>query len=299
MKTRALASLAVAAVSLVPITAVAQHEPEPSQPIVVEGEMPEEPVTVRQAVQTMAREHGRDVPTTRFFDELCISVSGLNAAGNAYVAERIVENARDAGLDGSADCARANALVLVWHDPARLVERIKDEQPWLLPEEQRNNVDRAIHRGEQVLVWHNRETYNAGGRPIGYQQNVAGGTQGVHNALSVETRVNNNGWPRRTDLEFSRAVVSAVVIVDSDVVPGMEIDRLADYASMRLMAPDLVPLDEPGSPSSVTSPFPAEGGPDAMTRFDRAYLEALYDLPPNAPAIRLAAAVARAYEGEE
>ncbi|WAT17880.1 hypothetical protein OZN62_13335 [Aurantiacibacter sp. MUD11] len=296
MKTRLLASLAAfAAVVVTPATAAAQE----ARDIVVEGEAPEEPATVREAVQTMAREHGRDVPSTRFFDELCVSVSGLNAAGNAYVAQRILENAAQAGLDGSADCSRANALVLVWHDPAGLVERIKDEQPWLLPEQQRNDVDRAIYRGEQVLVWHNEETYNAGGRPIGFQQNVAGGTQGVHNALSVETRVNNNGWPRRVDLEFSRAVISAVIIVDADVVPGMEIDRLADYATMRLMAPDLVPLDEPGSPSSVTSPFPVAGGPDAMTRFDRAYLEALYDLAPNAPAIRLAGAVARAYEGEE
>ena len=53
------------------------------------------------------------------------------------------------------------------------------------------------------------------------------------------------------------------------------------------------------SPASVTSPFPDESGPQGLTRFDAAYLEALYSLPPNAPALRMAGAVARIYESDE
>ena len=68
---------------------------------------------------------------------------------------------------------------------------------------------------------------------------------------------------------------------------------------MRLLAPDLMPLEgEAPEPSSITAPFPEEGGPETLTRFDRAYLTALYDLPPNAPQTRLAGAVVEAYANE-
>lgn len=264
----------------------------------VEGEVLEDADIVRDVVQDMADEHGRDVPTTRYLDALCISVSGLNENGNNFVRDRVLDNAEYAGLRTQEPGCRANALVLIYDEPAELIERIKREQPWLIPAEAGNSIDRALYRGDQVIVWHNEEVRNEGGRPIYHSQNIAGGTRGSHDAISTAARVNNNGWPRRNALEYSRAVVSAVVILDADIVAGLDIVRLADYATMRLLAPNLVPLEQATSPASVTSPFPDESGPQGLTRFDAAYLEALYSLPPNAPALRMAGAVARAYEGD-
>lgn len=296
MKTRLIAPLF--AVTL-PVVAAAQETAPAPGTIVVEAETLEEPAEVRAVVQELAQQHGRDAPTTRYFDELCISVSGLNRAGNEFARARILENAEMVGLTVQDPGCRVNALVLVYHDPAELVDRIKDEQPWAISAENENKLERALARGDQILVWHNEEVRDESGRRIPHSQDVAGGSRGVHETIGVAARVNHGGWPRRNALQHSRGVVSATIILDSDVVAGLDIVRLADYATMRLMAPDLVPLDERGSPASVTSPFPDESGPQGLTRFDAAYLEALYSLPPNAPALRMAGAVARIYEGDE
>ena len=178
------------------------------------------------------------------------------------------------------------------------MEQIKQDVPGLLPRERRQYVDGQVAEGAQVIVWHNEESRTQGGRPIGYQRTVAGDTT-VGGSLSVETRVNNNNWPSRTELAFATGVKSAVVMLDGAIVEGMEIDRLADYATMRLLAPDLLPLEgELPEPASVTAPFPEEGGPETLTRFDRAYLSGLYAMRPNAPSTRLARLVAEAYEEE-
>ncbi len=279
-------------------TATAQDAPAEGE-IVVPGETARAPEDVRSLVQRLAEDARPDVPATRFFDALCLSVSGLNSAGNDYLHDRIVRNAADIGLPAQGEGCRVNAMVLIFHDVAGLVERIKDEQPMLLPREERVAVDAAVARGDEFIVWHNEEDRNMGGRRLAYGRAVPG-DDNVGGSFNVDARININNWPSRAELAFSRGVVSAAIIFDSEIIEGMEIDRLADYATMRLLAPDLIPLDgEFPEPASITAPFPAEGGPERLTRFDRAYLTALYALRPNAPAVRLARAVAEEYEGED
>ena len=267
--------------------------------IVVTGEGAVEPGEVASLVQRLADTHRADRPATRFFDALCLTVNGLNEAGNAWVKNRIEANARQVGLETLGEGCRTNAVLFIDDRPAALVARIEEEVPALLPRESRADVRSQLYAGRRTIVWHNEEDRNQGGRRVGYQQTVAG-EKGVITSLSGTARINNNNWPSRSELSFSRGVVSAAMIVDGAVVEGMVIDRLADYATMRLLAPDLVPLDGTApEPETITAPFPQEGGPEALTRFDLAYLTALYSLRPNAPAIRLARAVAEAYEGEE
>ena len=292
-------SLAIAtalAIACLPFAASAQ---DGQDDIVVTGEGAVEPNEVASLVQQLTDTHRADRPATRFFDALCLTVTGLNAAGNAWVKNRIEANARQVGLESQGEGCRANAVVMIHDDPAGLADRIAEEVPALLPRENLAGVRSQLAAGRQAIVWHNEEDRNQGGRRIGYQQAVAG-DRGSGSSLNVVTRVNNNNWPSRSELAFSRGVVSAAMIVDGAVVEGMVIDRLADYATMRLLAPDLVPLQGAApEPETITAPFPQEGGPEALTRFDLAYLTALYSLRPNAPAIRLARAVAEAYEGEE
>ncbi|WP_271078316.1 hypothetical protein [Aurantiacibacter sp. MUD61] len=290
--------LTLAAAAAIAPAAHAQ-DADPNQDIIVEGEGLEEPGMVRDLVQELSDTNRSDVPATRFFDALCLSVSGLNDAGNAYVLQRMEDNARSIGLRVQEPGCRANALVLIHDAPADLVEQIIEDVPHLLPRETRLHVRRQLADGDQVLLWHNEEDRNQGGRRNGTHDTMPGDDQ-VGGSLNVQASINVNSWPSRNALAFSRGVVSAAIIFDGEIVEGMVIERLADYATMRLLAPQLLPLDgvEP-EPASIVAPFPEEGGPDQLTRFDQAYLSALYSMRPNAPATRLAQAVAEEYEGEE
>ena len=280
------------------VPAAAQDDPGD---IVVQGAIEGEAAQVRDLARQVTGEVSAETPATRYFDALCLAVSGLNNAGNVYVANRIRDNARSIGLQVQGEGCRVNAQVLVHDDIPALYDRIRQDRPAMIADDEQVKVEAAVARGDDIVVWHNQEDRNLGGRRIGYSQSVPG-MVGSTTGLNVTARVNSNNWPSRTELSSSRGVVSAAVLLDAQIIEGMEIDRLADYATMRLLAPNLLPARRTGEgegPQSVTIGFPEEGGPVVLTRFDRAYLTALYEMRPNAPSTRLAAAVAREYAGEE
>jgi hypothetical protein len=78
--------------------------------------------------------------------------------------------------------------------------------------------------------------------------------------------------------------------------------QIADYASLRLLAPTgEVDVAEAEAPRTIMTLFAAPAStPAAMTRFDRAYLAALYRMPPGSFASEvLRAAVVDATRGPQ
>ena len=165
---RSLANLAslVACVALAaPALAQEQDTQEPGSPrIVVEGEVPAEPEEVRELVQKLASTQRSDMPATRYFDALCLTVRGLNTVGNEYVRERIYENAAEIGVDNKGDDCLANAIILIHDDPEALIAQIIKDVPDLLPSARRDDVNRQLAEGSQIIVWHNERDYDQGGR---------------------------------------------------------------------------------------------------------------------------------------
>lgn len=290
LKTRlALAALALGFAT----TAQAQE----SDPIIVTGQLPEAE-QVRGAVQAVMQERGNDTPLQRYLDPICLHVTGMAAQANAFVRERTLENAREAGIPVGEEGCTANALVFVVEEPEELLALLQERQPWVLTSEHRRRVEYEASEGEPVLVWHNLEPRSPEGARLAHSATVAG-AQGTASPLNVTVRMNNQARTRRTGATHSMAVVSGAVVLDTDWLVGMDLERVSDYATMRLLAPGLVPYNhEFAVPTSVTSPFVADEGQDVLTRFDRAYLRALYSLQPNTAANRLPNAVLRAYESE-
>jgi hypothetical protein len=80
-------------------------------------------------------------------------------------------------------------------------------------------------------------------------------------------------------------MLAALVVIDKAAVAGLSPVQIADYASLRLLAPTgEVDIAEAGSaPPTIMTLFAAPASaPQQMTRFDRAYLSALYRMPPGA-----------------
>lgn len=276
--------------------------------IMVTGERPLEPAAIHDAVRDMADEQRFDEPLLRFHDPICLSVSGLGRAASSQVRDRVLANARAASVPVADDGCRANALILVVDDPASLVVRIEEEQPRLISPAERRRIDAALASGETVLVWHNEETRGAEGEALRISTTAPGmPVTGPFSELSAETRINSPGRARRVGATSSRAIVNGVVILDIEHLVGMDLERVADFATMRLLAPGMrdVPVVSNGTgernadkPRSILAQFMAGRGAERMTLFDRAWLGALYDLAPNAASTRLAGAVAQIYASD-
>ena len=281
--------------------ALAQQQDSSESDITVQGSVVREPAEVREAVQRITTENGPDEPLLRMFSPLCLSVSGMPRSANLFVRDRVEANASEAGVELAEDCGdgRVNALVLVVRDPARVVDMIIAEQPDLIGVPDRNRVAALLAEGASVLHWVNEEVLGEGGRRVALSDSIVGAS-GSAASLNVSVPVNTHGRARRVGATHARGIRSTVLIIDADWLVGMDLERVADFASMRLLAPGLRPERHAESyPPSVIAPFAAGAGEEELTRFDRAYLAALYDLRPNAPATRLAAAVAQSYDGEQ
>jgi hypothetical protein len=78
---------------------------------------------------------------------------------------------------------------------------------------------------------------------------------------------------------------SAVVVIEHASAAGKTAEQLADYATMRLLAPttELAATGD-GLPSTIMSLF-AQGtpAPSGLTAFDRAYLASTCAIRPNGP----------------
>ncbi|WP_271078317.1 hypothetical protein [Aurantiacibacter sp. MUD61] len=277
--------------------AAAQDQDDSQGSIIVSGELPE-PSDIRGTVRAVMQERGNNDPLYRYLDPLCLHVTGMAAEANAFVRERMLANAAEAEIELAEEGCTANAIVFVVQEPVELLALLEDRQPWILTADDRRRVEHEAGEGEAVLVWHNFEDRSAEGNRMAHSAAIPGAT-GSAPPLNVQTRVNTRAQARRVGATHSTAVQSGVVVLDMDHLVGMDLERISDFATMRLLAPGLIPFGHQfDTPTSITSPFIAEDGETEMTRFDRAYLRALYSLQPNAAANRLPAAILREYEGE-
>ena len=71
------------------------------------------------------------------------------------------------------------------------------------------------------------------------------------------------------------------MVIEARAIDGLSPVQLADYASLRLLAPTgEVEVAGADAPRTIMTLFAApDSAPATMTRFDRAYLAALYRMP--------------------
>jgi len=283
---------------MLPMHAAAQDATEDDPDIIVEGTLPERG-ELRDAVRAVSRERGSDVPLLRYLDPICLHVTGMDPRANTMVRERILANIREADVAVDESDCPANAVVIVAPEPVEVIELLNNSEPSLITFQSRNAIEASLAAQEPVLVWHNTADRSAQGGRLAHSQTILG-IGGAASPLSVSVRMNTRSRPRRVGATHSRAVVSGVVVLDVEWLVGMDLERVGDFATMRLLAPGLEPRGHTfDAPTSVTWPFEAERGETELTRFDRAYLRALYGLRPNAAANTLTAAVVREYERTE
>ncbi|MBH5322138.1 hypothetical protein [Aurantiacibacter sediminis] len=250
--------------------------------IIVDGDLPEASEVSGAARRLTIGAIGLTSPIIRYYDPICLQVLGINTRFAEFVRARVIANAQEANMPIAEGDCEANAIIMVGQEPRVLYDALVDYNPRLVSPRSSSRVRREMADGEPAIVWHVLEPRDNEGinpLPVGWRTTVV---------------------PSRTRPSHVVAARLGVVILDADHLVGMDLERLSDYATMRLFAPRLIPnryeIDEP---RSIIYPFTPDTGETEMTRFDRAYLTALYSMQPQAPANRLPVAVARAFEADE
>lgn len=279
------ATIAVALV-LMPAVGQAQEQERPkTETIVVETDRAHSP----KAVKALARAVGGDIsvfrPIARFGAPLCLDVVGLKDEHTPAFTQRVYDNARRAGVRIGDENCRPNALISFANDSLRQLKDLRKQNRYLFGEMPASEFRTLLASRDGVYAWKINEVIGIGGMPMN-----------EINEFGYGVAVNRNIEVGRLNPPIRIVTNSSVVVIDRSRVGEKSIEQLADYATMRLIAPTSeLPEQAPSGPSTIMTLFsnPANA-PAEMTAFDRAFLESVYDIRANGPSAFVFAETAKA-----
>lgn len=225
----------------------------------------------RQARAITDADDQQEVPLARFEDVLCPGVMGLRTDAAMLMIDRIRDNAHQLGIRLADDGCHPNMLVVFSPDSQATMRAMADQNAYVFqflePEDRREILAPAPVHVFRHVVPRTRD-----GMGMGQVRNLTAPPwsqqQMAHSLIYTTTR---------------RDIASVTVVFDRDEVRGMSVVQLADYATMRGLAPTRPAAGL--AMDTILGLFDSAGPwPETLTDFDRAYLRALYAWIPNLPA---------------
>ncbi|MGN3973517.1 hypothetical protein [Tsuneonella sp. SYSU-LHT278] len=273
MKRTLVAGLLLGASGICPADPLAaQHNDDE---IVVSGELEEAEREVVALTRAITRRPRVDKPISRRYQQMCLGVRGLSPEFAHVLIGRIEDNARALDVPVGGTGCSINTLVYFTANTRAQIAQLRKGQPEWFDSLLDYEYERILRGNGAVQSWHSTRTKGSDGKEFAVAlignppREVETGRQWKATRFAQQIRV---------DIEGS------IVLFDTRYVPGKSIQQLADYATMRLLAPtDDVSGRAAGEMETILSLFaPGGDAPDGLTPFDRAYLGALYALPPTA-----------------
>lgn len=217
-----------------------------------------------------------DAQIARFPDPVCPASFGLSDAFNAFVAGRVREVARGAGIRVAAQPCRANIVIIAAERGEDVLAALRRRRPALLAGLDASEVRRLTRLEGPVRSWQVVEPRGGDGREmerISFIQLGGGAPIYIGPARHLNTPVAS-----RLERNVRQDLALSVVIFDLDAIDGMTLAQIADHAAMRSLAR----TDPEAAPSGRTilalfrdmraGAVPA----GALTSLDAAYLRAVY-----------------------
>lgn len=217
-------------------------------------------------VHEMAGEPDARRPLARLRSPLCLVVAANDKKFAETVATRIINNARKAGVPTRSTGCRANALVTFSDNARAQLQEARADDRKLFKRLSEREIDAVLSSRDPVYVFQSVE------QTPRWEQGDASFTQGA--GLEAWTK-------ERSFLRTPEDLLTTMVAIENVAVSTLSATQIADYATLRLLAPTgEVDASEDRAPRTILSLFAApETAPKEMTRFDRAYLRSLYSMP--------------------
>lgn len=286
---------AVVAASMCSVPAVGHAASDPD-PIVVTGE--------RQRAAEMAADQAAiitipprvDTPLARHYAPLCVRTFAIDPAYGELVAERLTQNAGRLGLPVGKRGCTPNIWIGFVRDSAAELRKQRSTDPTLFAQLKSFEADRVFQGSSAAQILHVTEIRSSDGRPIPIVTFNLSGKNSRGDNKTLEGKYNSQYQAGRLSSTIRNDINGTLLIFDRLQADGRTVRQLADYATMRILAPVKdFKTSEPDQLPSILHLF-AEGAerPVGLTAFDWAYLTAYYKLDRGARATALHDAVHRA-----
>jgi hypothetical protein len=257
-------------------SAYAASDSKVTETVVVEGTRPEIERRVNTFVTGITHRGYAVESLARWNDPICPLVAGIPSAQGEFILQRLSEAVRAAGAPLGPTKCRPNLHVVLTPEPDQLLALWRKRAPRLFGGQPPAKVRRVLGKPRPIRVWYNAwESCSKGGVDAipGADTNF-----GLQNPMGVDCGL------RDSHLIFSAVnrISSVIVIVDLDDIKEVKLGALTDYIAMIGMAE--VNLDgDWGDAPTILQLFAdsGDGGPQRMSAWDRAFLNALYNTSQN------------------
>jgi hypothetical protein len=236
----------------------------------------------RDFVQALALPSA-DKQLARFYEPVCPYVAGLRDSSDELVVQRMRKVAAAVGMKVAKEPCKANALLFVVRDKAKLLASWrKSDSPLLGDDMSDGQIMDLIHSAAAATSWQLLDYRGSDGRTMVRNRIARIGVKGepLQVGISPDNALENDWAPVSRIMNPVQIGLGASVLVDAHVAGGADLRQLADFASMQLFAKTR-PQARAGQPAptiltlldDATTGRPA---PLSVTEWDLAYLKALY-----------------------
>ncbi|WP_301751353.1 hypothetical protein [uncultured Erythrobacter sp.] len=219
------------------------------------------PIALANAI---AGEPAKRRPLARLRSPLCLAVAAQDEAFARTVAKRIIDNAKAAGVKTRRAGCKPNALVTFSDDAFNQISAYRAEGRKVFRRMSEREIDAAL-----------------AGRDPAYVFQAVEATPRIMEGDAPWLDSAQNWTKERAYVRTPEDMLSTLVVIEAGAIDGLSPVQIADYASLRLLAPTgELAADDARAPDTILSLFAApDKAPSEMTRADRAYLTSLYKLP--------------------
>ena len=297
-----MSSLSAAlALSFVLVGGAAAQEPRSQttgqlDDVVVEGRQLE--AMVRSFV-TEVSQPANNRGLARWNRPICVGAVNLRNDVGQYVIDRISDVARGLEVEAGEPGCRPNILIVAADDGAALASAIVEDRPRNF-DLRHNGTDagtrafRNFRTGDQPVRWWQISMptdSETGERAVRLPGDPLPPVIHVFSASRLRTQIRDD-------------MVRSVIIVDVERLAGANLVQLADYLALVALAQVDAESDTSAFPTILNLFDGPSAAPTALTGWDRAYLEGLYDrrsqtyrVNQRAQVQAVASAIASAYRG--
>ncbi len=265
-----IVAVSIAAIVVMPATTIAAQD---VSAIVVIGNREDQAKTAAEQAKVITLRPSADKPLPHHYAPICVRLFGIDPEYGSLIANRIRWNIQTLGRSlGKAGC-QPNVWIGFVSNSRNEVALLRKQEPAMFASLKNFEIDRIFGGSGAAQAWHATEVRSVDGRPIPTTELDFG-------ARKAEVKVNSQYSGGRLNSPIRSDINGTIVIFDRGRANGRTVQQLADYATLRILAPvqDFAD-DAPGTMPSILQLFtPGAVAPDGLTEFDWAYLSAYYKL---------------------
>lgn len=261
---------------------IAQDGGSPSDSIVVIGKRSEQAEVAAEQAKDITLKPTANNPLPRRYAPICLKLFGIDPNFGAVITEQVYQNVRTLRLPVAKPGCQPNVWIGFVGDSKNEVKLLRKREPAMFAELKDFEVDRIFAGSGAAQVWNSTEIRSADGRSIPIVQlNIP-----LDVPRKVEAKYNAGYQGGRLVSPIRSDINGTIVVFDSARANGKTVQQLADYATLRILAPvqDYDKVPERAMPTILTLFTPGADPPEGLTEFDWAYLSAYYKLDSGAKA---------------